>query len=350
MDLRFTELLGVSQIVVNECLKVKPGERVLPLTDTRAPDFYGVEPQVQALFASLRIAGCDPVMMTWNTRPKHGMKVPSLAVDAIAGADAVIVAGTSHFIQDPAYYDALKKGTRIMNMPQGLNVERTNDMIYRALPRTPEEFYELADLTKRIGASFIGGTRNIHVTTQKGTDVTLQITDELMQSVCTGECDKPGIGSFLPAGSFALGVKPGSANGTIVVDASIHPIKHILTEPIVFEVKDNRIVSVTGGEDAAAFRKVLAGCPYEGRTNVAEFGLGCNPLTEIIGNSFEDECFYGSAHFGFGSNMGFGGQVFTDNFHCDGVFTDATIEVDGRVICENGEFIPELTGKDKTSA
>ena len=33
MDLRFTELMPVSQIVVNECLKVKPGEKVLLLTD-----------------------------------------------------------------------------------------------------------------------------------------------------------------------------------------------------------------------------------------------------------------------------------------------------------------------------
>ena len=343
MDLRFTELLPVSQIVVNECLKVKPGEKVLLLTDTRAPDFYGVEPQAQALFASLRLAGCDPIMMTWNTRAKHGMKVPSLAAEAIAAADVVIVSGTSHFIQDPAYYEARKKGTRFMTMPQGLNVERVNDMIYRTMPQTVEEFRELAALTKRIGDAFIGGTKTIHVTTEKGTDVPLQITDELGQSVCTGECDKPGDGSFLPAGQFAFGVKPGSANGTIVVDASIHPIKHILTEPIIFEVKDNNIVSVTGGEDAAAFRQVLVGCPYPGRTNVAEFGLGCNPITQIIGNSFEDECFYGSAHFGFGSNMGFGGDVFTDNFHCDGVFVNATIEVDGKVVCENGQFIPELT-------
>ena len=98
MDLRFTELLPVSQIVVNECLKVKPGEKVILLTDTRAPDFYGVEPQVQALFASLRLAGCDPVMMTWNTRARHGMKVPPLAAEAIAAADVVIGSGTSHFI------------------------------------------------------------------------------------------------------------------------------------------------------------------------------------------------------------------------------------------------------------
>lgn len=345
MDLRFTELLPSTQIIVNECLRVKPDEKVVLITDTRAPEFYGSEPQVQALFASLRIAGCDPILLTWNMRPKHSMKPPAMAAEILASADVVIVSASSHFLGDPAYYEARKHGTRLMTLPQGLNTQRVNDMIYRTFPKTVEEYYDLVKLTRRIGDEFVGGTRNVHVTTARGTDVTFQLTDELHQSVCTGECFEPGSSSCLPAGQFAFGIKEGTANGTIVVDASIHPIKHILTEPIVFEVKDGSIVSISGGADAKAFQQAMESCPYPGRTNVAEFGLGCNPITEIVGNSFEDECYYGAGHFGFGSNVSFGGTVFTDGFHCDGVFVKATIEIDGKVICKDGEFIPELTGK-----
>lgn len=212
-------------------------------------------------------------------------------------------------------------------------------MVYRTFPKTRKEYEELRDLTKRTGAEFIGGNKRVHVSTAKGTDLTLEITDKLLQSVCSAECNKPGMASYIPAGQLALGVVPGTANGTIVVDSSIHPIKRILKDTITFKVKDGNFCSIEGGEEAAEFQRIVNACPYAGKTNIAEFGIGCNPITEIIGNSFGDECYYGGAHIGFGSNMAFGGDIFTDNWHCDGVFVDASIEVDGKQICKDGQFL-----------
>ena len=60
-------------------------------------------------------------------------------------------------------------------------------MVYRTFPKTRKEYEELRDLTKRTGAEFIGGNKRVHVSTAKGTDLTLEITDKLLQSVCSAE-------------------------------------------------------------------------------------------------------------------------------------------------------------------
>lgn len=339
MDLRFTELMPAAQIVTEECMQIKPEEKVLVVTDTRIPDYFGTEPLVQALTASLKLIGCDPCLMTWTARAQHGMHIPALAEDTLMAADAVICVNTGHFIQDPILWSAVKQGARIMVLPGGYNVERVDDMIYRAFPKTKAEYEEIRDLTIRIGNLFIGGRKTVHVTSQKGTDVTFDISDDFMQSVCSGECFQKGRFSSIPAGQLAFGVVPGTAKGTIVIDASIHPIKRILETPITFQVADGNFTSIDGGIEAREFREVVDKCPYPGKFNIAEFGMGCNPITKIIGNSFEDECYYGSGHIGFGSNTSFGGDIFTDNWHCDGVFLHATVEIDGKVICKDGEFI-----------
>lgn len=117
MDLRFTELMPAINIVVEDCMEIKLEEKVVVVTDTRTPDYFGIEPMVQAFMACLKLRGCDPLLATWDARPRHGMHIPPLAEDVLMAADAIIVACTSHFIQDPISVKAMKNGARIMTMP-----------------------------------------------------------------------------------------------------------------------------------------------------------------------------------------------------------------------------------------
>jgi len=51
----------------------------------------------------------------------------------------------------------------------------------------------------------------------------------------------------------------------------------------------------------------------------------------------ESERARGTSHFGFGANIEFGGQN-ESSYHVDFVIKKPTIEVDGTIICKDGEY------------
>lgn len=342
MDFRFTELMTAADIIVNDSMKIKPDEKVLIVTDTRVSEYFGTEALVQAIMGAALLAGADPSILLYTARNRAGMALPALAELTIKNADAIICVNTYHFMQANVTREALSGGARIMCLPGGLNVNfegnRNDDKIYRILPRTKEEFNFLADLTTRVGSKFIGHHK-VHVTTELGTDLTLEVGPELLQNVCSGYCSEPGTLSFFPTGQLAIGVLPGTANGTVYIDGSLFPMQRLLSEPVVYTVKDGYVINIDGGKDAEEFKRIAAACEYPGKFNVAEIGMGLNPKGKLQGESFEDERLYGSAHLGIGSNIIFGGDVFTNGFHCDGIIKNATVEIDGECICRAGNFL-----------
>ena len=342
MDLRFTELMAAADILINDSLKLKPDEKLAIVTDTRNDEFMGTEALVQALMGAALMSGVDPCLITYATRKRAGMPLPALAETALKNADAVLCVNTYHFMQAAIMRETLDSGARVLMCPGGLNVNfagnRSDDKIYRLLPKTREEFNKLADFTERVGQKF-KGHHKVHVTTEAGTDLTLEVGPELLQNVCSGRCSEPGTLSFMPAGQLAIGVLPGTANGRAVIDGSLFPMQHVLTEPVVYTIENGYVTDIAGGKDAEEFKRVAAACEYPGKFNVAEIGMGLNPDSKLQGESLEDERLFGSAHIGIGSNIVFGGEVFTNGFHCDGIIKNATVEIDGECICRNGEFL-----------
>ncbi len=114
----------------------------------------------------------------------------------------------------------------------------------------------------------------------------------------------------LPSGEAFIvpyeGERPGEASGT---EGEI-PVQ----EPdgrVVFQVKENRIVAVTGDREAAArlevwFREDPA------RANVAELGLGCNPAAAVLGSVLEDE--KAGLHWAYGRSEHLGGVTGPEAF------------------------------------
>ncbi len=71
--------------------------------------------------------------------------------------------------------------------------------------------------------------------------------------------------------------------------------------------------------------------------NIAELGVGLNPKSEMTGVMLDDEGVLGSAHIGIGTNITLGGCLKT-MIHYDLVFWKPTIELDGKVVLENGKI------------
>jgi len=86
-----------------------------------------------------------------------------------------------------------------------------------------------------------------------------------------------------------------------------------------------------GGHEARVLLKVLRDARDRAAFNVAEFGIGLNPLAHIRGAIIEDEAVFGTAHIALGDNSKLGGKSKV-TLHIDLVFRQACVELDGKTI------------------
>jgi leucyl aminopeptidase (aminopeptidase T) len=75
-------------------------------------------------------------------------------------------------------------------------------------------------------------------------------------------------------------------------------------------------------------------------TNLAELGVGTNDCARLTGEVLEDEKILGTVHIAFGASAGIGGSVSVP-IHLDVVVLDASLEIEGRAVLEEGRFVLE---------
>ena len=306
VDLKFIELMGVAKVVVDDCLGIRKGEKVLLTIDSRVSDYPGIAELTQALAAAMTERELDPTIVTYEARVKKGSEIPELVTAAVMEADVLIALNSTSYLHSSAFPKIYHPGgkLRVLLLPAGESVNRGGDAIYRLLPRNKEEMLEVAELTKKVGARLADKPHTVHFTAANGTDLTFDL-GKLRMNVLTGICKEPGSSALLPGGTLSLGVDEGMANGTLVVDAELAKIPGLLKEPIVFPIKDGYATSVEGGEEAKILREIIDQVPYpmQEKMCVAEFGLGMNAKAQLNGDSSEGERIFGGAHIGFGANM-----------------------------------------------
>ena len=336
MDLKFVELAKSTRVIVEDCLKVKPDEEVLIVTDTRVTDYFGTESLIESIMGSVKAVGAEANIITYITRTRDGDEIPKLVGAAMKSADVVITLPTFGVTHSSASREASAAGARVLMLPCGADLGRTSDMIYRMMPKSKEEIDMIGQLTSKLGTAFQNG-KKVHVTTAIGTDMTMEVGDMKM-FINTGLCDKPGMTQYMPTGQLAIGVNPGTANGKVIVDASIVPIKRPLNENITMLIENGYITSIEGDADADIYRKEIESVGSKDAFNIAEIGLGTNKKALVMGDPLEDERVFGSGHIGIGANANFGGTIGLGGWHTDAVFLNATMEIDNQLIMENGVY------------
>lgn len=111
-------------------------------------------------------------------------------------------------------------------------------------------------------------------------------------------------------------------------------------DTLVYHVKGNRIVAVTGGMTAARWTAYFEADPA--RANIAEFAFGCNPEAVVWDNVLEDE--KAGFHWAYGRSEHLGGTIGPDDFesaetivHQDIVYAPASpIQVKSVVLSGQG--------------
>ncbi len=332
-----SDFKSMAKIISEEALAIKPEEKVVLVVGEGIEAFDGINDLYVAIKEDLRERGVNPGVFSYLA--DIGKPVPALLETVCCDADVIIVIcarGLLHSDTWPRIREGRKPTSRLLLLPN----RNEADYLNRNMPTTKEKFYEVADVTGKIGKQFLGN-HTIHLTAKNGTDMTFKV-GQLAGWAHDGVGTAPGSFILLPAGSLNQGVDEGSAEGVLVIDCFTALRRNeMMTEAVTFEIHNGYATAIKGGDYAQEFIDTAAKYPNgpEETLCIAEFGLGFDKNADILVNISEGEHMYGVGHIGIGSNGSFGGSVMIDAWHIDCILKDCTVELDGKLIVKDGEFI-----------
>lgn len=317
------EVARTAHRVVADYMGVKPGETVLIVVDDRtSPSVW------QALAAQANAVGGEPIVAMMTPRARSGMEPPAAIAAAMCKADVVIAAASRSMYHVEAKHQAKLAGARgVFNAPfhedGWINGAMTADFL--AIRKQAER------LRDRLAAG-----RLVHVTSPAGTDVTLSVEGRKPVGWLTGICRNRGETSAFPGGEVSFPPVQGSAEGRVVFEHIMSDIGP-LSQPIILTVEKGQCTRIDGGAEAHALEAHIEG--IENARNIAELGIGLNPLARLTGEISEVKKRLGTAHMALGdSAAGYGGDVVSD-VHLDGMIMEARIELDNSVIVADGKVL-----------
>lgn len=314
------ELQSAALIAVRDCMGVRPGERVLVVTDGPLRTIG------YATFEAARALGNDVFLIEMLPRTTNGEEPPPEVADLMTRVDVVLCPTSKSLTHTDARRAACAKGVRVATLP-GV----TEEVMVRCMNA---DYQAIAARTFRI-CDLMRTTKAIRVQAPAGTDITLPVEGREAHA-SSGLFREKGLFGNLPTGESYLAPLEGQSNGLVVVDGSMASVG-MVDRPIRIVVKDGYATDITGGESARRLVALLEPHGKDGRT-VAEFGIGTNDKAILTGVILEDEKVMGTIHIAFGDNKSMGGSVRVAS-HLDGLVTQPTVWFDDRKIMERGQLL-----------
>lgn len=302
--------------VVRCCLQVKVGEDVVVVVDE------ATRPIGEALRAEASSVGADAVLAMMDERMTHGTEPPQTVAAALRECDVFIAPTSKSISHTEARRRATEAGARGATMP-GV----TEEMLARVMA---VEFDGMARRSNAI-AQLLSKGKVAHLSCPRGTHLTVELDDR--EGIADdGDLTTPGAFGNLPCGEGFI--SPTGGEGRVL--ASSLGGLGLSEESATLTVHDGRIVSAQGGLGSEFFDRLKAhGDPG---TNLAELGVGTNDRARLTGNMLEDEKMLGTIHVAFGASAGIGGNVSVP-IHLDVVVLDASLDVDGRPVLDQGRYV-----------
>jgi aminopeptidase len=324
--MKSVELQRCARVATEFCGHVRPGERVLIVTDTMRDQSVA-----EALMGAALAARAEPVLTIMPTRRSTPQEPPGAVSAAMAQADIAYLYTTYSLTHSAARVEAQKVGTRIITMP-GV----TEDGFLRTLS---VDMDRLVRLTNGLSAR-VSRARTARVTTILGTDMQYQLENPL--AIMDGVADKPGDLDAFPPGLFLSVPTMKRASGIAVVDGSITQIGRVST-PVTLRFEESRLVSIEGGNEATRLSALLASLDDPNAYEFSAWGIGTNPGAALIGEdpSFEGERVHGWTHVSTGSSAALPGGTVRSKIHLDGIISTPTIYLDEELILDRGKFVAQ---------
>ncbi len=310
-------LTSAAENVIDNCLNIKPNERVLIVTD---PPCY----DIGNLFFQAAAKVGDPILVEMMPRKMHGEEPPQVIAQMLRECDVFIIPTIMSLTHTKARKDACEMGRRGATLP-GI----TKDMMARTLNA---DYKKIEKYTVRL-ARLLTQARTAHLVTRRGSNLYLEL-GKRPGHPDTGIVHRPGDFSNLPAGEAYIAPIEGTAQGQLVIDGSMAPIG-LLKRDLIFVIEKGHIKSIAN--DSGYFINIFK--KYgPNSTNVAELGIGTNYFAKITGEVLEDEKVLSTVHIAFGNNFAFGGKISVP-IHLDGVIKEPTLYLDGKRVMKNGRLV-----------
>ena len=240
----------------------------------------------------------------------------------------IVIAATKNSLTHCAAMTAARKnyGIRGCTLP-GI----TDELFLRSMQAAPKTLQADALRWKER----LSGIRNIRIVTRKGTDFSFGIGK---YPILMDDADFQSGGTVgnIPAGEIFTVPDDGTAQGRIVVDASIASMPWQEGDPdCIIDVRDGVAVKFESSR-GEMLEKTLSEADKAGFV-VAEFGIGTNSFLQLSGNLLEDEKVKGTIHIAFGNSasMGGGNQA---PVHIDCMIRHPDVYADGVLVMENGKW------------
>jgi leucyl aminopeptidase (aminopeptidase T) len=319
---------------------VRPGNEVLVVTDTAH------DPRVwQAVMTILADLGAEATLALFEPRPADYFDPPAAVCEAMKRVDFNVLMATTGMLHADANFAAMAAGVPALCMDGGMTLE-----MFQSGAIT-EDLAEMARIRHYVGRNVFGEDAKVcRVTSRYGTDLTYEVTgrvfvpdlpkeghDHYKIARLEGRKDSPLLRHLFPGGEFNVPPVEYSANGTLVIDLTMHYLG-LLHDPVELTIESGRIVRISGGIEARRLRDHLEAYGDENAyVCPAEASVGINRKALIRGVQREDKNIYGSMHFGLGTNIDVGGTI-KSVIHMDGVVLAPTLYVDGELRIQDGEF------------
>ena len=300
----------IVQTILDKCMSVKKGEQVLLVTDDPIYELGGYFYRTAILMGySISHLNISPVKI-------HGDEPPPVCAAALKGSDVAILMTSKSLSHTKARKDACKlSGTRIASLPS-INLDILNRAIVLDYPALKESVDRICALLDK------GNT--LEITTPAGTHLKMSIKGR-KGFADHGLYSKRGAFGNLPAGEACIAPVEGTAEGVLVVDGSA-PLVGKIDKPVAITVRKGYALDCPFPEIDGYIKKI-----GKQAYNIAELGIGVNPVAKITGVILEDEKVLGTAHMAIGNNKSFGGKVGCP-CHLDFVFRAPEIFIDEKLI------------------
>ena len=334
-------LFNKANVVITECLKVKPNEEILIVVDeTLSKDL------VSAFKIAASNVGAKPHVLSYTPDRFTPLKeycvfggtsmrdyeLPKTVLAAMKGADAIIMLISD---MDSFFSTTLKKelGYRRIIFMQYI----TEESFLRLFPSSSQEVISLKETVEKVAKCF-KESHEAKITSPQGTNIVMEL-GEYGIFPQTG-ISEPGILQVLPGGQVSTIPNDGSAEGTLVIDRSIAAQEYkVLQEPIVLQVEKGCVVDIKGGTDAKSLKRFLEELKDPNIYHVTELAMGLNQRCKFAGIAAptEDTHIIGCVSMALGCDIQIGGKN-KAAAHIEMTMMFPTLTLDGKIIVEDGKL------------
>lgn len=345
MSNHIPQLAGMFRKELAMC-NVREDESIIILRQAESRENY-VEALLDAIEALgahaevLQIPGLKLTMYPFGGSPEHVVDVDSYVnekpyiLEFIKLADMVIDVAAEGLIHTDLRSTALENDVRM------LTVREPPEVLERNMPTeglkermvTAKEMFMNAD--------------SLEVTSEAGTDLSVEIGEDPMTFAPYGYTDEPGRWDVFPGGFLACYPIDDSPNGRIVMGAGdvVHPMNRYLSSPIEFAIEDGFITEIEGtGAECALVESYLEMWDDEDAYETSHFGIGLNDRAVWEGLAFSAEERVGHENRGYlggflwstGPNRAAGRDT---RAHLDLSMRYCTVTLDGEAIVDAGKVV-----------